>query len=209
VEATAAAIAAEATAFQLAIENATAAAIAETQATLPPPPPDSPLATPTVDLGLDAPTSLPIETLAVEPPQPGADITVLPPLITVVVGTETPAVVVLVVTSTPDGGEALSQGQRPIVYPTPTATPDFVMVAARTFDIAVTTMGWIWFLVGSLIFFVTTGIVAGLFFRHSETHRFELTEPDYRLEEVPAADHQRPPSRTEHSIDDEWPAELP
>ncbi len=130
VEATATAIAAEATAFQLAIENATATAIAETQATLPPPPPDSPLATPTVELGLDAPTSLPTETLPVETPRPGADITVLPPLITVVVGTETPAVVVLVVTSTPDGGEALSQGQRPIVYPTPTATPDFVMVAS-------------------------------------------------------------------------------
>jgi hypothetical protein len=136
---------------------------------------------------------------------PGPDtsnVTVLPPLVTVVIATETPAAVVLVVTNTPDG-------QRPIDYPTPTATPDFVMAAARTFDVAVTTMGWLWFLVGSLVFFVTAGIVAGLFFHQSEVSRYELVEPEYWLEEEPPDNRMQPASRMAQSDDEDWPADLP
>jgi hypothetical protein len=117
--------------------------------------------------------------------------------------------VVLVVTNTPEAGVVLPEGQRPIVPPTPTPTPDFVMAAARTFDIAMTTMGWLWFLVGSLVFFVTAGIVAGLFFRQSEANRFELPEPDYWLEEEPQAARSRPSPQAGQSADDEWPADLP
>jgi hypothetical protein len=87
------------------------------------------------------------------------------------------------------------------------------MAAARTFDIAVTTMGWLWFLVGSLVFFVTAGIVAGMFFRQSEANRFELPEPEYWLEEEPQPDRTRPAAGglgpRPKDADDEWPAELP
>lgn len=214
IAATSTAISAEATAAQQAIENAQATALAEAQAGLP----DSPLPTPTLDpatvqdgsaTGLETPTAMPAETptggLPVDSQLPGADVTVMPPVVTVVVATETPAVVVLVVTNTPEPGAALPEGQRPVVLPTPTPTPDFVMAAARTFDVAVATMGWLWFLVGSLIFFVTAGIVAGLFFRQSEVNRFEIPEPDYWLEE------ELPPDRrhTAENADDEWPADLP
>lgn len=224
VAATTTAIAATATAAQFAIDSAQATALAETQVIVP----DSPLPTPTIDPslpqeggssglpvvpGLETPTAIPTATpplvVSIETPMPGADLTVLPPVVTAVVGTETPGVVVLVVTNTPETGQALSEGQRPIEYPTPTHTPDFVMAAARTFDTAVTTLGWLWFLVGSLIFFVTAGVVAGLFFRQSEKSRFSLPEADYWLEEEPPAGDPRTPSQRESRPDDEWPADLP
>lgn len=82
------------------------------------------------------------------------------------------------------------------------------MAAARTFDVAVATFSWLWFLVGSLIFFVTAGIVAGLFFRQSEANRYSLPDPEYWLEEEREADHSRT-SRRSYTDDDEWPAELP
>jgi hypothetical protein len=227
VDATSTAVAAVATVAQQSIDSAAATALAEAQAPLPELPADSPLPTPTVDPllpqigdssglpvapGLETPTEtptlLPTETLPAQS-LPGAEITVLPPEFTVVVGTETPAVVVLVVTNTPEAGVLLPEGQRPIVYPTPTVTPDFVMAAARTFDVAVTTMGWLWFLVGSLVFFVTAGIVAGLFFRQSEASRYELPAPDYWLEEEPSADRLHSSSQSGANADDEWPAELP
>jgi hypothetical protein len=137
---------------------------------------------------------------------------------TAVIATETPAVVVLVVTNTPEAAQMLLPvSQRPIVPPTPTTTPDFVMAAARTFDIAVTTFGWLWFLIGSLVFFVTAGIVAGLFFRQSEVSRYDLAEPDYWLEEE-APDDEDPPTilhpgpqpgrPTKQDTDEEWPADL-
>jgi hypothetical protein len=207
VDATTTAVMAEATAAQIAVENAQATALAETQAILP----ESPLPTPTETVPVETATTVPTESLPVQSPVPGAELTVLPPLVTAEIATETPAVVVLVVTNTPEAGEALPAGQRPIVYPTPTPTADFVMAAARTFDVAVTTLGWLWFLVGSLIFFVTAGIVAGLFFRQSEAHRFELPEPDYWLEEEPPVDRPRRSSAagTASELDDEWPADLP
>ena len=231
VDATSTAVAAVATAAQQSVDSAAATALAEAQAPLPESPLASPLATPTfdpllpqtgdasglpvapgVEIPTATPTLLPTDFPTPTPPVPslpGADTTVLPPEFTAVVGTETPAVVVLVVTNTPEGGTSLPEGQRPIVYPTPTATPDFVMAAARTFDVAVTTMGWLWFLVGSLVFFVTAGIVAGLFFRQSEASRYELPEPDYWLEEEPLADRSHASSPPGAKADDEWPAELP
>lgn len=151
---------------------------------------------------------------------PDADaLTVLPPVITAVIATATPEVVVLVVTNTPEPAQILlPDSQRPIVPPTPTTTPDFVMAAARTFDVAVTTLGWLWFLVGSLVFFVTAGIVAGLFFRQSEVNRYDLAESDYWLEEE-APDDEYPPyagpppgpnpgRQTRQSADEDWPADL-
>ena len=167
----------------------------------------------------------PAPTLAAPPqetPVPGSEVTVLPPQETVVIATATvsntstvtPAVVVLVVTNTPEVGAAEAAGQRPIEYPTPTTTPDFVMAAARTFDVAVATFGWLWFLVGSLIFFVTAGIMAGLFFRQSEARRYDLAEPDYWLEDELASERGAFGADAEardavNDDDDEWPENLP
>ncbi|MCC6455657.1 MAG: hypothetical protein IT328_11975 [Caldilineaceae bacterium] len=217
---------ATATASQLAIDSVAATAIAQSQAPLPGSSPfDSPVATPTI--GPDFPQegdqsglpvapvpettgSVPVESANATPIPGDGTVTVMPPIVTVVVATETPVVALLVVTNTPDPAAALLPGgQRPIVYPTPTPTADYVMAAARTFDVAVTTLGWLWFLVGSLVFFVTAGVVAGLFFRQSEANRYELPEPDYWLEEEPQADRPRRSPASGQSADDDWPADLP
>lgn len=172
-------------------------------------PPETPTELPTAT-STGTPPAPTLEAPPQETPVPGGEVTVLPPQETVVIATatvsDTPAVVVLVVTNTPEAGAAEAAGQRPIEYPTPTATPDFVMAAARTFDVAVATFGWLWFLVGSLIFFVTAGIMAGLFFRQSEARRYDLAEPDYWLEDEPLSD--RAPGAIDDD-DEEWPENLP
>src|SRR6185436_17859445 len=139
------AFAAEATAAEMAIENAQATALAETQAGIPTPelPPaelpgfESPLATPgSADAsgipGFETPTEppspLPTDIL---PPgdgaeagdaaalvEPGAGLTVVPGPVPVEVATETPVILVLIVTNTPEPGAPTSEVQRPIVYPT-------------------------------------------------------------------------------------------
>jgi hypothetical protein len=243
IAATSTTIAAEATASQLAIDGAAATALAETQATLPDSPLPTPTLDPTLfpqgdtagfpiapGVGItgtpesmatgDRLPEVPAEGMTAIP-GPGAIVPIMPPAVTAIIPTATittpiPAVVVLVVTNTPDPalamGGTLPDGQRPIVYPTPTATPDLVMAAARTFDVAVATMGWLWFLVGSLIFFVTAGIVAGLFFRQSEVNRYDLPEPEYWLEEEPPPDRPRTTPTTPttgQGAEDDWPADLP
>jgi hypothetical protein len=120
--------------------------------------------------------SLPVE----EPPIPE------PPTATPeFLPTDTPAALVMVVTNTPAaeaepaGQEAaLPPGQRPIVYPTPTPTPDTLMIVATIVDGAALTLSWIWLLLGILVFFVTAGIFAGLYFRESERRRYQLYELD-------------------------------
>jgi hypothetical protein len=179
------------------------------------PTPETPLlpgveATATVDVSLSPTGSVLVESADATPIPGDGTLTVMPPIVTVLVATETPVVALLVVTNTPDPAVALlPDSQRPIVYPTPTATADYVMAAARTFDVAVTTLGWLWFLVGSLVFFVTAGVVAGLFFRQSEVNRYELPDPDYWLEEEPQADRPRTSPGSGQSVDDDWPADLP
>jgi hypothetical protein len=65
---------------------------------------------------------------------------------------------------------------------------------------------WIWFLCGSLIFFIVAGIVGGLLFSQRERHRYDLylVEP----EENPLLEVVDPP-KTEKRDDDIWPASLP
>ena len=191
IDATATTIALEATATQAILDSA---ATATFQAS-------SPLATPTLpfpdggEAGLPTGEGVPGGMMATETVS--------------VLASETPEVVVLVVTNTPDPALALlPDGQRPIVYPTPTATADYVMAAARTVDTAVTTFGWLWFLVGSLIFFVTAGIVAGFFFRQAEVNRYELVDPDFWLEEEPLADRDLTQPEAGRSTDEDWPVGL-
>ncbi|RIK37253.1 MAG: hypothetical protein DCC57_21795 [Chloroflexi bacterium] len=133
--------------------------------------------------------------------------------------TPTPALVVVVVTNTPEaetsGAETpeplpgqLPPGQRPVVPPTATPTPDYVMFAATMLDSFLLTAGWIWFLAGSLIFFVAAGVVAGLFFRQQERRRFDLIAGDLEdgaLVAPPPAEEMRPADQRP----DDWPDSLP
>ena len=50
------------------------------------------------------------------------------------------------------------------------------MFAARTVDSIVMTATWIWFLVGTLVFFVVAGVLVGLAFWQNERHRFDLVD---------------------------------
>jgi hypothetical protein len=183
--------------------------------------PESPLATPTVDPffvspgqgepALVAPGGISSGEMTFTPtpsatPTPTGTPTMMPP-----VGvTPTPVVVLVVVTDTPAPDTVLPAGQRPIVYPTPTATPDTLLMLATLFDAGMATAGWIWFLFGSLVFFGAAGVMAGLFFRQQEGRRFDLVEDDpaLNLTELPAP--ASPQSLSPHGLDDdEWPDSLP
>ena len=56
--------------------------------------------------------------------------------------------------------------------------------------VSTATLGWIWFLVGSIIFFAVAGIFAGLTFRQQERHRYETAAEE---EPLPLLDE---PART-------------
>jgi hypothetical protein len=118
--------------------------------------------------------------------------------------------VLVVVTDTPAPDAALPAGQRPIVYPTATATPDTLLMLATLFDAGMAAAGWIWFLLGSLVFFGAAGVMAGLFFRQQEGRRFDLVEDDpaLSLTDLPAPE---PPQQSiaPYGLDDEWPESLP
>ncbi len=168
----------------------------------PTPRPVSPLEVPAVDvaaiqaalLTLQAQSPLPT------PPSAGGPPAAVP--VTSAPEAAQPApTVVIVVTSPP------LPTQRPVVYPTPTPTPDYLLLAARVIDAAMATAGWIWFLLGTLIFFAAAGIMAGLSFRQQEAHRFELLEatPPEDDEEWGEDEEDVGPPDT----DDNWPASLP
>jgi hypothetical protein len=97
--------------------------------------------------------------------------------------------------------------QRPIEYPTPTPTPDYLLALARIVDSAAAAAGWLWFLIGSLVFFAAAGLIAGLGFHQQERRRFELFES---ADET--FDFEIPPDEGERHApgdDDDWPASLP
>ncbi|HXF61898.1 MAG TPA: hypothetical protein VNK95_09785 [Caldilineaceae bacterium] len=174
----------------------------------------SPLPTPTLDPLLFAtpepPVFDPALSQAPDSPLPTADLG--GPAITATVESPTPNVILVIVTNTPAPGASLPgeapAGQRPIVPPTPAPTPDTLLAAAMLFDAAAAAAGWLWFLAGSLVFFATAGIIAGLFFRQQEARRFELIEGEEEIvlpEELPPA-----PSEPPRTMDDaEWPDSLP
>ncbi len=121
---------------------------------------------------LETPTWTP--TVPVIPPTPAQVVAILPtPAGNQGAAEATPIPVqdVIVVTATP------TSAQRAIITPTPTPTPDLLMTMARIIDSTVATAGWIWFMLGSLLFFTVAGVLAGLGFRQQEEHRFDLTEP--------------------------------
>jgi hypothetical protein len=80
-------------------------------------------------------------------------------------------------------------------------------------DTTLAAAGWIWFVAGSLVFFVTAGIVAGLSFRHQERARYHLAQSDdEELTTSPSASSQPSKRRTrptDNEDEDNWPASLP
>ncbi|MFN2199846.1 MAG: hypothetical protein ACK2UO_01510 [Caldilineaceae bacterium] len=66
--------------------------------------------------------------------------------------------------------------QRPVQTPPPPPTPDALLFAAHTVDSIVMTVTWIWFLVGTLVFFIIAGVLVGLSFRQNEQQRFDLLD---------------------------------
>ena len=109
--------------------------------------------------------------------------------------------------------------QRPIEPPTPTPTPDTLLLFAKIVDSTVAAAGWIWFMFGSLIFFVVAGILAGLSFRQQEQTRYDLVEPkaldlsdvDVALDEILNLPNSLPPLTPpdEDESPDDWPPSLP
>jgi hypothetical protein len=165
----------------------------------------SPLATPTPEIPIleqaapvaqlpptETPflTPIPTETPTLPPTPPAT-------------ATPTPEVVYIVVTEAPSA--------TPVPPPTPlpaSPTPDVLLTAAKTFDAMAAAAGWIWFLAGSLVFFVTAGIVAGLFFWQQESRRYDLLLPeDWPGDDLPPeADLYDDLAEDEDTV---WPSNLP
>ncbi len=160
----------------------------------------SPIATPTFTLTpLPTDTPTPVSTSILPSPTSTESATVIPavPLAMVVTATFTPT-------------------QRPIEPPTPTPTPDRVMLVAEIIDSTIAAFGWIWFMFGSLIFFIVAGVLAGLSFRQREQERFALVEPlepDFMDEDAILDDllNRSPPMLIpdEDDTPDDWPPSLP
>jgi hypothetical protein len=147
---------------------------------------------------------------ATSTPQP-MPTSILPSPTSTEVATAIPAVpVAVVVTAT------FTPTQRPIVPPTPTPTPDRVMLMANIVDSTLAAIGWIWFMFGTLLFFIVAGVLAGLSFRQREQERYDLiesleldlTDEDAILDDL--LNRSTPPlTPDEEKAPDDWPPSLP
>lgn len=93
------------------------------------------------------------------------------PTATVPVATPTSTTVAAVVVATPT--------LLPSLPPT-TGEPlvDYLNLLAGMLRVSTTTLGWIWFLMGSIIFFAVAGLFAGLTFRQQERQRYATAETE-------------------------------
>ncbi len=110
-------------------------------------------------------------------------------------------------TATPTETPTPTITQRPLENPTALPPAAVGSVMGQALAAAVTAAGWVWFALGSLVFFGTAGIVAGLSFRQGEQRRYRLdgAEPDGR----PSARPPKPAPPRRDETDDQWPASLP
>ncbi len=96
--------------------------------------------------------------------------------------TETPATVLTsTVTSLPavalpppDGMPAAGDGS----FALSGGNGDYLTLIAATLTTSAATLGWIWFLVGSIIFFAVAGMFAGLGFRQQERGRYRIVDEE-------------------------------
>jgi hypothetical protein len=102
--------------------------------------------------------------------------------------------------------------QRPLATATPIDTADTTQFVTRMIDTSVAAIGWIWFAVGSLVFFISAGIVAGLTFRNQDRGRYRLFQaqrPTQPPPPDPAPSAPSTPTPAPPPGDDNWPASLP
>jgi hypothetical protein len=107
---------------------------------------------------------------------------------------------VVTVTATPTPVPFVGPTQRPVEPPTPGPTADARSFFVTVLDSAGATLALLWFLGGSVLFFVTAGVLAGLAFRDKERSRYELDKD--QGEAFTAAPPQQPD-------DENWPSSLP
>ncbi len=194
-------------------------------------PGDSPLATPTFDPflsplpGEDGGFPIPFDTPTPEftatlDPNAGAAETATAEFIALAAaaeaGTATAQAIALeatpiVVTATFTPGPSPTATQRPIEpapQQPPPAPPDRGLLAAEIFDATLASATWLWFVIGSVLFFISAGVVVGLGFWQRDRERFDLFEPD---EEVDLLDFEPmsvpPPPHVDRR--DDWPTSLP
>jgi hypothetical protein len=100
--------------------------------------------------------------------------------------------------------------QRPVAVASPLPTTDSIGLLNQAAGVAIAAAGWIWFIGGSLVFFITAGIIVGLSFRQQERRRYRLSStppPDVR-EDVQMPGQPRNRGDRADSEDDHWPASL-
>ncbi|MDQ3248093.1 MAG: hypothetical protein M3Q45_02680, partial [Chloroflexota bacterium] len=165
----------------------------------------SPLATPTLDpfsvaaTGTAAAAATATSIALFTSPTPLPTATLLPPTVTAT------SVITITATTIPSAMRPLSETVRPLALPPPTQAPAVLPLFSRVLDATVAAAGWIWFLCGSLIFFATAGILAGLGFRRQERRRYALVDAPLDVDEDLFQVNLAPPA----DADDSWPASLP
>lgn len=143
---------------------------------------------------IDTPSAPPVQSL-VETPSPAVTL--------VVTSTATPLLLVL----TP--------------LPSPAAATGYLAVVAQVFQVSAATLGWLWFVVGSLVFFTVAGMFAGLGWSqrgrqdvYDMNERATSADEGMRLEpsttqsfsiQSPAASSAKPQAPDD---EDYWPASL-
>lgn len=146
---------------------------------------------------------------------PVTDTPMAPPVIQSPLETPTPAITVII---TPTA-TAVVLVLTPL--PSPEAATGYLAVVSQVFQVSTATLGWLWFVVGSLVFFATAGMFAGLGWHqrgrqgvYEMNERTTSADEGMRLEpsttqsfsiQSPAA-----PSAQPQAPDDEdyWPASL-
>jgi hypothetical protein len=102
-----------------------------------------------------------------------------------------------------------SPTQRSLTLPTPTALPNLPDLFSQVLSSAISTLGILWFLVGSLVFFVTAGVIAGMSFRQSNRQRYNLYAlEEVEDEEVEESEPTSPASSQNKNDGDHWPTSL-
>ncbi|MBI1298116.1 hypothetical protein GC175_24545 [bacterium] len=97
---------------------------------------------------------------------------------------------------------------RPIAEPPATEPLNLAMIINDVLSSMANVAVWLWFVCGSLIFFVVSGVIGGIYFSQRERARYDLytLEPDEHAHfdvEDKTERRMRPPD------DDVWPASLP
>ena len=108
------------------------------------------------------------------------------------------------------GSGPAGTSQRPLAEPTAGPALDTRSFFVRVLESAGSTMALLWFLGGSVLFFITAGVLAGLSFRAKEQARFSL-EPGGENAEMLAQPQPEPPlpPQSNSKADDTWPESLP